>query len=331
MDQMMMNCGRMGINPKWPKHKSVVARIEKERQLAFDMMVDSIREYITREDASPQKRVPNRHNITTSEPEDLGRYKADTVLALAPDNPLWLSDLAHWARYYQVGVGSLFFWHYQFNILSQKFERKDLCMFCMEYAAQMLAVMALLGWRDATVYQGYLAHAALNRNYQLELQYREEHRRAQAFMLRLFADWVGDVSHAWPDYAYDEPIYETLLQYWRTPNPDDLVPCLLAACDRHTHQTQKDSLKKFFDFRNVGLTRTPIEILLLFRLREWEGLENPILDHPLMASPFGKLPPEQPIPPLDDLMSAVLKRAREDWPHYDEVLSVMALKANQET
>jgi hypothetical protein len=190
----------------------------------------------------------------------------------------------------------------------------------------MMAVMALLDWKDDTRYQGYLAHAALNRNYQLELEYTSELRRAQVFMLRLFADWAGDATHPWPAYAYDEPIYETLIQLWRTPNPDDLVPCLLAACDRHTYQTGKETLKQFFDFRTVGLARTPIEILFLFRLREWEGLTNPTLDHPLMTAPFDQLPLEPPVPELDPLMQSVLKRAQEDWPQYDEVLSLNELK-----
>jgi len=326
MDEIMMtNCDRIGINPKWPKYKSVVARVEKE-EIAFEMMFNTIREYVSREDASPQQKIPNRRNVTMSEPEVLGRIKISKLLALAPSNPQWLADLAHWTRYYEIGVGSEFFWHHRFNIIFPDHPRGGMFMFCLEHSAQMLGVMALLGWRDAAVYQGYLIHAALNRSYQLVMEYHEEHRRAQAFMLRLFADWVGDVSHQWPDYAYDEPIYETLLKYWRTPNPNDLVPCLLAACDRHTHQTQKDSSKKFFDFQNVGLTRTPIEILFLFRLREWVGLQNPTLDHPLMAAPFDQLPLEQPVPLLDDLMQAVLKRAREDWPQYDEVLSLEQLK-----
>jgi hypothetical protein len=70
-----------------------------------------------------------------------------------------------------------------------------------------------------------------------------------------------------------------------------------------------------------------VEILFILRLREWEGLANPSLDHPLMAAPFDRLPPVQPVPELDDLMLGVLKRAREDWPQYDEVLSLDSLNA----
>jgi len=232
-------------------------------------------------------------------------------------------------RYYQVGVGQQFFWHHRFNIIFPDHPQGGLFMFNMEAASNMMAVMAMLGWKNAVRYQGYLTHAALNRNYQLELQYRDEHRRAQAFMLRLFADWVGDVSHQWPAYACDEPIYEALLAHWRTPNPQDLTQCLLAACDRHTHSAGKDTLKKFYDFNdNNHLQRTPVEILFLYRLRQWEGLESPVLDHPLMAPPFDQLPPEQPVPPLDDLMQGVLKRAREDWPEYDDVLSLTALRSS---
>lgn len=324
MDKIKVVCKPAGVNVKWPKYKNVMERVQKE-VVAFDMMVDNIREYVSREDAGPTKIVPNTRNATNSNTIDLGRFKIDKVLALAPDNPKWVIELTHWTRYYQVGVAQRFFWHHRYNILFPDHPH-GLHMFNMEYASHMMAVMALLGWKDATKYQGYLTHAALNRKYQLELQYEEEHRRAQAFMLRLFADWVGDCSHQWPSYAYDEPIYEALLANWRTPDPHDLVPCLLAACDRHTWQTGKDTLKNFYDFHNVGLTRTPIEILFIYRLREWEGLANPVLDHPLMARPFDELPPVQPIPEHDELMEGVLKRAREDWPQYDEVLSLEALK-----
>ncbi len=328
MAEEVKQCERMGVNPKWPSFKSVLGRLKKGPPVDDVYHLGGIREYVTREDAAATKKMSNDIGITNYKAEWIACLRAHELLATAPDNSQWSMDLARWIRYYQVGVKQQMFWHHRFRIIFPDHSHGGLFLCSFQRAANMMAVMAMVGWKDAVVYQGYITHAMLNRKYNFQLEHEEEHRRAQAFMLRLFADWVGDVSHQWPTYAYDEPIYEALLAQWRTPNPDDLVPCLLAACDRHTWQSGKDSLKKFYDFnQDWRLERVPVEILFFFRLREWSGLANPVLDHPLMAAPFDRLPAEQPVPELDDLMQGVLKRAREDWPQYDEVLSFDALKA----
>lgn len=238
----MNQCERMGVNPKWPSYKSVLGCIAKV-PTHEEFHRNKIRDYVGREDASPINPLANDICITNYTAERLARDQACRALATAPDNPSWMSDLAYWLRYYQVGVKQAFFWHHRYGILFPQHPDGGLRMFSTQTAANMMAGMAILGWKDAVIHQGYLTHAALNRGHQLVIEYEEEHRRAQAFMLRLFADWVGDVSHQWPGYAYDEPIYEALLAHWRTLNPDDLVPCLLAACDRHTWQTGKESQK----------------------------------------------------------------------------------------
>ena len=332
MDQEVIQCERSGVNPKWPSYKSVLGRIAKGPHVSDEYELNSIREYVKRGDAfaKPSMPVPNSDNVTRSSSEWMAVTRAHKVLATAPDNPQWLIELAHWLRYYQVGIWQLFFWAGQFDIIAKAAgndrRRQN---YSIQTATNMMAAMAILGWKDAVIHQGYLTHAALNRGHQLVIEYEEQHRRAQAFMLRVFADWVGDVSHQWPAYAYDEPIYEALLAKWRTPSPDDLMPCLLAACDRHTWQTGKESQKNSYDFnQDWHLERVPVEILYILRLRQWEGLANPQkIDHPLLAAPFDQLPPEQPVPELDELMQGVLKRAREDWPQYDEVLSLPALRS----
>jgi hypothetical protein len=216
-----------------------------------------------------------------------------------------------------------FFWHQQFRILFPD-HPQPLRMMSWEAMAEEAATCLLLGWDEAAIYEGYLAYAALNREYQLQFSYDQKHRRGHVFILRLFSAWRGDVSHEWPSYAYDEPIYEGILERWREPDPELLKPWLLAACDRHTHEAQPDTEEVFHDFS--GLPREPLEILFLFRLRERLGLLNPVLDHPLMESPFDHLPtPQAPYIP-DDLMRGTLKRIREDWPQFDEATSLAAIR-----
>ena len=328
----MSLCERLGVSPKWPKVKGVFERASKFRTefAQFDSDREGLRKYVTREDANPNHQpIPNATNrLPDFYAESIGQYQSQIVLLHALKQESWLQKLAELHQIYLLGIQATFFTHHNWWAKRTEPPRDGgYRMYSVHHAANMLAITAILGWKEAVIHQGYMNIAALNRGYQLELQYEDEHRRAQAFMLRLVCDWVGDVSHQWPSYAYDEPIYEALLAHWRTPNPEDLVPCLLAACDRHTWQTGRDGTgSNFTDFSTPAYMRVPIEILFLFRLREWQGLSNPTLDHPLMAAPFDKLPEAQPIPELDELMQAVLKRAREDWPHYDEVLSIEALK-----
>lgn len=320
-----MSCERTGINPQWPDHTDVMRRVATE-QAAFDRMLDNARECPSHAHASPAEMRRDSENISPCESEDFGRLKVNIALATAPINPDWLGELAFWALYYQTGHRMEFFWHHQYRLLFRNHPDGGLKWYDTEQAAHLMGVMALLGWRAATEHQGYLVHAALNRGYQATCQYTERHGRAQAFMLRLFADWAGDVCHTWPDYLHDEPVYETLLQIWRTPNPENLVAWLLTACDRHTHRVMHAD-HPAHDFHDAGLIRTPIEILLLLRLREWEGLANPVLDHPLMTAPFDRLPEAQPVPEADAWIRKALARAREDWPNYDEVLSLATLKS----
>jgi len=114
----------------------------------------------------------------------------------------------------------------------------------------------------------------------------------------------------WPSWGGDVPVYSGILKRWRDPNPQVLMPWLLAACDRHTQESRCDAEKNAHDFGDQSLTRTPIEILMIFRLRQLMGLANPVVDHPLMESPFDCLPETQPPFVPDELMQGTLKRAR---------------------
>ncbi|WP_206957290.1 hypothetical protein [Trinickia acidisoli] len=216
-----------------------------------------------------------------------------------------------------------FFWHVKFRILFPE-NPQPLRMMNWESMTETMAMMFILGQPDEGLYQGALTLAALNRTYQLQSSYEDRHRRVHSFMLRLFAAWCGEVQHEWPPYAFSEPIYEGILERWREPDPEILTPWLLAACDRHTHESKRDSETKFYDCS--AFPRTPLEILYLFRLRELVGLTNPVLNHPLLEAPFDKLPESQPAYVSDDLVQGTLARVREDWPDFDEIVSLEALR-----
>jgi hypothetical protein len=106
------------------------------------------------------------------------------------------------------------------------------------------------------------------------------------------------------------PILDELLKRWRSGDPAPLVDACLAACDLHTWHCNDD-----FEFNNAYWTRIPIEVLLVFKLRELIGLENPHIEHPLMNTSLGVLPKPVDFAP-DELMQRARVRMQQDG--YDE-------------
>ena len=64
------------------------------------------------------------------------------------------------------------------------------------------------------------------------------------------------------------------------------------------------------DFANE-FSHFPVEVLMLFRLREQIGLANPDVDHPIMKFPWSRLWPVQPAQP-DELLAGVYRRLKQD-------------------
>ena len=144
-------------------------------------------------------------------------------------------------------------------------------------------------------------------------------------MLRLFCSWRDDVQFQWPDWAYEVPEYEFLIETWRNPDPDSIREAINSACDRHVLQSYGDTNKTYYDFS--AIPRTPVEILMLFRLRQISGLENPHIIHELLDPPFDRLPGAVCRYEPDELMQCTLARLREDWPDFDRVVSLESIQA----
>lgn len=307
----------VGVCDQWVTYR----RVLKDLRLGSSRNMDAARAYNSRQEPS---------NVNNVVPDTAyyamgAQIQLNAIAAAFEGSDQWKLNLADALLYRTFGNRLCYFWHYQFDILfpSHKQPLADLSFASM---TESMAFAFMLGQTEQAVYQGYLTYATLNCQYQLGLEYRDGHCRAQAFMLRLFADWREDgLHHEWPSWAYDTPVYNGILERWREPDPQILAPWLLAACDRHTHEGRYSNSKTYYDFGDQRTARTPLEIHFIFRLRELIGLSNPQLDHPLMAPPFDRLPETQPPLEPDELMQATLARVREDWPHFDGVTSLEAL------
>jgi hypothetical protein len=146
-------------------------------------------------------------------------------------------------------------------------------------------------------------------------------------MLRLFGAWRNDgTGHRFPEWAHTVPVYETLLQRWRGAESEELAQLLQTACEHHFEQAIPDKSKVFHDFGDDRISRVPLEILMLLRLREIERLSVPGVEHPIMEPPFNELLPPVPVPEMDAYMKGTLERVHEDWPHFDDWMTLDALR-----
>lgn len=188
-----------------------------------------------------------------------------------------------------------------------------------------------LGWMGWAIElaRGAFAGMDINGFPDLDEQYGRRYR-TQHFVLRLVANWQGWPERNSPQYAYDEPLFNALIEHWRSEDLETVEYLLLAACDRHTHQARQDTTKgEFFDLAGGSVKDwyVPFEILSVLRLRQTLGLPNPELDHPLMNTPLGKLiEPSEPY--TDDLLQGVLARACAEFPELCEGTSIQAASSS---
>ena len=141
------------------------------------------------------------------------------------------------------------------------------------------------------------------------------------FCLRLFADWQDIQVEQWPEHPFPAPEYDAVLAHWHDPDPSKLGEILLAVCDRHTHECFKwsDKPDKHGDFVNDVYWGWPIEVHMVFRIREDRGLPIPRVDHPLMQTALGAYLPPVPIP-SDELLDRITAMAIQTYPALAERL-----------
>jgi hypothetical protein len=185
-------------------------------------------------------------------------------------------------------------------------------------ARNMLYVVAdclVLGWQEQAIDLAQRVYRALD-IVDFFTDYDDSwHPRTQFFVLRLIAAWQGWPQRNWHKWVLDEPLFNALLAHWQTPDASALQPLLLAACDRHTHQSRSNTGSTSYDIDADAYWYDPFEVLTVMKLRQLHRLENPVVDHPLMKTPLGQL--REPVPPYSDaLLEGVIARVRSTYPDF---------------
>ncbi|GAA3930496.1 hypothetical protein [Litoribacillus peritrichatus] len=209
------------------------------------------------------------------------------------------------------------FWHIYFNETSRgqhKLARID------EYDLFIYVVMSVFYSKKEFATASSIAFYALNK--ELVFFFGEFRKAAtQKFIFKLTAQFHGHTSKEIEQLDLYEPLFDELLNHWDDEDPSLVLnELLLKACYRHTHHSRDGNSKEGFDFEFIGVHHFPLEILFIFRLREWRGLAMPTVEHPIMAPPFNTLPKETEPTYSDELIDGVYARIRHDWPNFDSTL-----------
>lgn len=109
-----------------------------------------------------------------------------------------------------------------------------------------------------------------------------QYRPLFIYIFRIFASYFGQPDIEVTGDAQKDEVTQALFALWRTPDADELVDVCLDTLDQHTHRCHVGDARHFYEFESCNWIRLPIEIWLTFCLREKLGLQNPVLDHPLM-------------------------------------------------
>jgi len=135
------------------------------------------------------------------------------------------------------------------------------------------------------------------------------------FIAELFKDWLGakEVNLDTPfrtEFFDDLGPWQKLFDNWREADPAQFGKIVFEAAETHvvqSHEAELGKKEKRFDVEKAAYWIWPISLLAVLRLREWEGLSNPTMTHPLfLNNPFCALKA-----PIKREPNALLEAAQE--------------------
>lgn len=178
---------------------------------------------------------------------------------------------------------------------------RNLRMYGLGSNVGYLALAAAVGAMEVVERWTPLVMEAVRRGYVLDANYRG----MLHFILRL---WCAARGVVYPDGEYPRyEVAEGVLRIWNTPDTELLGAWLVQLCNQHTRLSAS---RDFMDFANE-FSHFPVEVLMLFRLREQIELPNPVVDHPIMKFSWSRLWPVQAALP-DEMLAGVYRRLEHD-------------------
>ncbi len=194
-----------------------------------------------------------------------------------------------------------------------------------DYCHQVMVSLAV-GYPELAAKFTRLLLDALNNGYSANNGHYWSHYslRYAAMTLEITSDWLGLPEVDFDKLGLDrDPVWGMLAADWRSPDPAQAQQALQYALDQHLSESAVLSREfddeAHFSFMSPYENIYPAEILAVLNLRRSLGLENPVLNHPLMQTPYAKItaPLQAPeVYPEDEIMDALLKEMAVQDPDY---------------
>ena len=309
---------RVGIAPRWPR---IWARTKKlidiESVSDLSREVDELERYIETGITDLSREIDSEVEQVAVVPEyeNWERNVFSPMISYATglrylfekeseENKSW--DLQFAARSFSAFRISFYSHFHTYFLYERRWGRKNPRLMRFEDVA-MLSMGLIIGAKEQVEVMLKMFVHAFKNDYFLD----DDEYSIYFFMLRIMADYFGLEEVSAKHERQLEPLFTELFAKWREPDPTAISDLVVAACDFHTHRCMPNTEDEWREFSNGIWVVIPIEILTLFKLREMLGLENPVVDHPMMVPPFEKLPDEIDVQP-DDLVSRTLKRMHRE-------------------
>jgi hypothetical protein len=312
---------RPGIKPSFPKQATYVKNYGNGMTRDFEKATASIERYAVEGEWEPRAKTAQLHalmgvertyrwyaiQVALSSPDKAAKKFAATEEQASLPSLVMLAERAvtDWREVWR-GHVAYSWWHCMIGVQYASEQRCGSPVALLELA-HTIAQCVLLGWHDKAL---ALAEPACRLSQQRAFGGHPKGwtSKTHYFVLRLLAGWKGLSFGQEPAWAFGEPIFNALIEHLYTTDLQLIEHLLLAACDRHTLHTANFTDRFFPDFDDSALIFDPSEILLVLYLRRLHGLENPVLDHPLMSSALAQLPDSAPFytDPLLDKLAARL-------------------------